>query len=600
MEMRAENSPRPPLAFIGYQPLEEPTPPSALPNSPRRAFQHIRRRIALVAVVTAVGALLSLGASQIIKPAYTATALLAVNDTDAGSGGGASDVAVDTQIAMLQSQEFLKRAYNAVSHDERLNATVPRVIDLERRLKVIQVLKSPLIAVAFSAKSPTDAADIANKIARVFVEDPFLQGAESVDDASRGLSHQIAVLEAALRRVESKEPDGKSLSANDDPSLEASNLRDQIAGLKVSQSLGQLRDERRRETLAMSPPVQLVALAQPPARPSSMNPKMIIIPATVASTIFSLALALVLGQLGQRIYFLSDLVESFSFPCAGAVPRRRGRGIAARNTLSRQSIGYSRAIEAVVTRTLLMQRVQGRAILITSSGCDGGGSEFALNFVSCAARMGRRVLLIDLDMTRLSGHAARKRPATAGPGALDVLAGRSPASDAIVRHPQIDCDHLSAAGDGNVDLLPVLAGGRMKQILTELKPIYDCVVLRGPPVNGVSETQLIAAAVDTTILVVRSGVSAFSEVKDALGALALSMSLGSFGPASSNLFTVLTDAPKRNLPPPFRNKRFAKRVDRSLRADSSAIRPGPNETPEGKGDRSRHDYAECRLTPSCG
>jgi polysaccharide biosynthesis transport protein len=330
-----------------------------------------------------------------------------------------------------------------------------------------------------------------------------------------------------------------------------------------------------------------------------MNPKMIVIPATVASTIFSFALALMLGQFDQRIYFPADLAESFAFPCAGAVPRRRG-GIAARRAISRQSIGYWRAIEAVVTRTLLMQRVQGRAILITSSGRDGRGSEFALNFASSAARMGRRVLLIDLGITRASGRAARKRPAAPGPGALDVLAGRCPPSDAIVRLSEIDCDHLSVEGDGNVDLLPVLAAGRMKQILTDLKPVYDCVVLQGPPVVGVSETQLIAAAVDTTILVIRSGVSSFSDVKDALSALAWSMSLGAFGPASSNLFTVLTDAPKRNLPPPFRDKRFAKPVDRLLRAASSAIRSVPDEAAEGKGDRSRHDYAECRLTPSCG
>ena len=595
MEMRAENSPRPPFAFIGYQPLGEPAPPNSLP----RAFHHIRRRIALVAVFTAVGGLLSLGASQIVKPTYTATALLAVSDTDASNDGRTSDVTVDTQIAMLQSQAFLKRAYDAVSHDERLNAAVPRAVDLERRLKVIQVLKSPLIAVAFSAKSPTDAADIANKIARVSVEDPFLQGVESVDDASRGLSRQIAVLEAALQRVESKEPDDdKSLSAIRDASLEASTLRDQIAGLRLSQSLGQLRDERRRETLAMSPPIQLVALAQPPERPSSMNPKMIVIPATVASTILGFALALMLGRLDQRIYLPSDLVEGFSFPCAGAVPWRRSRGIAAWNTTSRQSIGYWRATDAVVTRTLLLQRVQGRAILIASSGRDGGGSEFALNFASSAARMGRRVLLIDIDPTRPSGRATRKRPAAPGPGALDVLAGRCPASDAILRLPEIDCDYLPAQRDDNMDLLPLLAGGQMRQIVTELRPTYDCVVLRGPPVIGVSETQLIAAAVDTTILVVRSGVSVFSDVKEALSMLALSMS--ALGPASSNIFTVLTDAPRRNLPPHFRNKRFAKRVDRSLRAASSAIRSVPNEIPGREGDRSRHDDADCHLTPSWG
>ena len=599
MEMRAENSPRPPFALVDYEPFRvQAPPPSAPPNSLQRAFHHIRRRIALVAVITGVGGLLSIVASQIIKPTYTATALLAVNDGDAGSDGRTSDVTVDTQIAMLQSQAFFKRAYDAVSHDERLNSAVPRVIDLERRLKVIQVLKSPLIAVAFSAKSPTDAADIANKIARVFVEDPFLQGVESVDDASRGLSRQIAVLEAALQRVESKEPDGKSLSAIGDASLEASTLRDQIAGLRLSQSLGQLRDERRRESLAMSPPIQLVALAQPPARPSSMNPKMIVIPATVASTIFGFVLALLLGRLDQRIYLPSDVVESFPFPCAGAVPRRRGRG-AARNTTSRESMGYWRAIDAVVTRTLLLQRVQGRAIIIASSGRDGGGSEFALNFASSAARMGQRVLLIDIDTTRPSGRATRKRPPTPGPGVLDVLAGRCPASDAVLRLPAIDCDYLPTHRDDNVDLLPLLAGGRLKQIVTELKPTYDCVVLQGPPVIGVSETQLIAAAIDLTILVVRSGVSTFSDVKDALSTLALSMSLGAFGPAS-NIFTVLTGAPRRNLPPPFRNQRFAKRVDRSFRAANSTNQSVPDETQGGEGDRSRHYDADCHLTPSCG
>ncbi len=171
----------------------------------RRVWGCIRRRLAIIVISAALGGTLSVVASIALKPTYTATALIAVNEAD--DSNRSNDVSVDTQLAMLQSSVFMDRAFEALSRDDRLRAAVPQHVDLERHLKVSQQLKSRLIEVAFSAKSPGDAADIANKIARLYVEDPYLQSTGSVDDASelgRGRSRcsslRFSVSKARRRR----------------------------------------------------------------------------------------------------------------------------------------------------------------------------------------------------------------------------------------------------------------------------------------------------------------------------------------------------------------------------------------------------------------
>ncbi len=319
----------------------------------------------------------------------------------------------------------------------------------------------------------------------------------------------------------------------------------------------------------MSPPVQLVALAQPPTRPSSLRPLLIIIPATILSTIFGVALALLLGGLDKRIYVPSDLTEKLAFAYAGALPAPRRRLVAAQSRGS-GDIGYLRAIDAVVTEVLLMQKAQKRTVLVTTSEEERETSEFALVFASAAARMRRRVLLVDLTTTRSAKRQFSRRESTQGPDVFDVLAGRCPASAAIRSVLGNDLDWLPNKHESDADALALIAGGRLKHLVADLRVSYDWIVLRGPPVTGVSETRLIAASADATILLVRSGISRFPEVVDALNTLSSSMTTDVFGEFSSQIIPVLTDAPRWSLPKPYRNKRVVKRPDFSLPPLASA------------------------------
>ncbi len=316
-----------------------------------RALGHVRRRFALIVICIAAGTFAALIISVFHKPTFTAAALLSVNAAaDDGSGHG-NDASVDTQIAMLQSPTFMDRAFSMLSRDAAIRKLLRRPEDLDRRLKVNQVMRSNLVSIDFSAGSPEMAAEIANRIARMYVEDPLLQGVRSIDDATETLSERIAALETRLARLDA---DGQKTPRGSSDSEQATDLREQIATLKVSLSLARRSQETHEQALALSPPVQLIALANPPARPSSIRSILIVVPAIIFSIIFGLALALVMGALDSRIYRPSDLTDRLKFSGTVAIPVRRSGFNGRFRSTGAPSVGYLRAINSVVTSTLLL------------------------------------------------------------------------------------------------------------------------------------------------------------------------------------------------------------------------------------------------------
>ena len=515
-----------------------------------QAVARLHRRFGLVIACILAGVALSFAAAFLPGPTYTATALISVAEGDDNASSRATDAAVDTQIAMLQSPIFIERAFNALSLDDHLKQAVSRVSDFERRLKVMQQLRSRLIAISFSAKSPTAAAEVANLIARLYVEDPFLQSVESVDDSSRKLSLRIQELSDEIQRAADEAAPNKGGLASPASTERIQSLKDQMSSLQLSQALVQRRMENREHTLAMTPPVQLIALATPPTRRSSINPALIMIPGAIFSAIFGIASALLLGALDKRIYSISDLTANIDVPFVGGIPARLRRSFFGAPKSSDIQRGYTRAVEAIVTRTLLLQSRPRRVLLVTSSDIGDKAPEFARILAAAAARLGRRVLLVELDMTGprkdcetevSESDPSRQRDI------VDVLANFSRPASAIRRVIESDLHILPLSEDRDCDSFALVASGRLKHLLDELRVDYDWIVVAGPPVIGVNETRIIATAVDAALLIVRSGVSKLPDVREALDAIAESMSLAGVSDVD-RLAAVLIDAPKSDLP----------------------------------------------------
>jgi Mrp family chromosome partitioning ATPase/capsular polysaccharide biosynthesis protein len=480
-----------------------PAARTAPPMTLARVLEHIRRRLRLVAECIAIGGAISVAAGLILKPTFTATALLAVSEAESGAPSQATDSAVDTQMAMLQSQAFLERAFNALSADPELRASASNVTALERRLKVKQASKSRLFSVSFSARSPVLAADAVNRIVRLYVEDPVLQNVESVDDVTIQFSTRIKELEDRLAAANKA---GEDAGGGAGQALQES-LREQIASLKLSESLARRRQESRRQNLAAAPPVQLVALATPPMRRSSLNPLLIVGPGVLFSALVGVGLAAVLGRLDKRIHSREQFEYLLGRECAGEIPLPVKRG--ARNG----QLAYTRALEALVTKTVLLPAARARAILIAASDAKASDAFFARDFAEAAARTLPRVLLIDLDISRapITTHLFRRMlgrtEKAQGPDILDVVAGRHGVEDAIKRDAGRSLWVLPLRRPIVDDTFAQFSSDRLRMLLEGLRRSFSLVVIEGPPMGAMHEACFLASLADAALIYARCGAS---------------------------------------------------------------------------------------------
>jgi uncharacterized protein involved in exopolysaccharide biosynthesis/Mrp family chromosome partitioning ATPase len=157
----------------------------------KRIFNTLQRRRRVIVYTVAAGGILALLASIIFGPSYLATAQLIIDlqrpdISNQGMTGApiavsqvAEDSAIDTHITTLTSDANLRQALQALgSLDEKDvgRADKPAILKenaaltrLRRGLKVGQERRSRIISVGYNDRDPNQAAQIANAVARVYV-----------------------------------------------------------------------------------------------------------------------------------------------------------------------------------------------------------------------------------------------------------------------------------------------------------------------------------------------------------------------------------------------------------------------------------------------
>lgn len=152
---------------------------------------------------------------------------------------------------------------------------------------------------------------------------------------------------------------------------------------------------------------------------------------------------------------------------------------------------------------MLHHQEQNRVIMLTSLGPDSGKTFLSANLAACFAQLGKKVLVIDLDMRR---HTLSH----------------------LIDHPKHDIsDYLSHAIDEidnvvfpcpqqeKLDIIPVrktppnptelLHEPRFADMMQQLRQRYDYIFIDCPPVGLVSDSLIISSVADLTVFVVRSG-----------------------------------------------------------------------------------------------
>ncbi|MGG0574537.1 CpsD/CapB family tyrosine-protein kinase [Priestia aryabhattai] len=143
-----------------------------------------------------------------------------------------------------------------------------------------------------------------------------------------------------------------------------------------------------------------------------------------------------------------------------------------------------------------------KTIVLTSSGAEEGKSTTSSNLATVYAQQGLKVLLIDADLRKPTGHYTFRLENHIG--LTNVLTRQSTLAQAV---QESEIPHLSVLTSGPIPPNPseLLASVQMAELLKEMKKQFDMIIFDTPPILAVADAQILANQVDGTILVVSSG-----------------------------------------------------------------------------------------------
>jgi receptor protein-tyrosine kinase len=156
-----------------------------------------------------------------------------------------------------------------------------------------------------------------------------------------------------------------------------------------------------------------------------------------------------------------------------------------------------------VLRTKIVHHpAQPRVILVSSAGPGDGKTTTAVNLAGAfALKNNGPILLIDGDFRRPA--VAHQLSLPGRPGLADVLAGKATLEDAIARLDGYPSLYVLQAGKSDRNPTELLDSSIWRETIQCARAIFNHIIIDSPPIGSVADHELLMAAVDGAIVVVR-------------------------------------------------------------------------------------------------
>lgn len=258
--------------------------------------------------------------------------------------------------------------------------------------------------------------------------------------------------------------------------------------------------------------ITLVDRAQLPDAPISPNSTRNLLLGLLAGMALAAAIALAREIVDDTLHAPDDVEGKLKLPLLGVTPLA-GAEIQYEldNTKSPLAEAYYSA------RTTIDYASNGpvhKILMITSSSPNEGKSTTAVALAQDFARIGRRVLLMDMDLRRPSLHRTFGIQKDAK-GFTDVLLNGASFDEVLVKDQAWSTCFLPV---GALPPNPVhlLSSDLIVDFFDRIKKDYDVIVLDCPPVMGLADALLISRIADSVIFVVEAGRAHNGQAKTAV------------------------------------------------------------------------------------
>lgn len=263
--------------------------------------------------------------------------------------------------------------------------------------------------------------------------------------------------------------------------------------------------------------VAIVDPAKLPDRPSKPSLLVNLLLAMLAGGVLGAAAAAALEQIDEGISDPGEAQEKLGLPLLGTSPRIKTEPLEALREPRSALVEAYLSVQA----NLELSTAHGapRSLAITSTRPREGKSTTAIALALSLARARRKVILVDADMRSPSVHSAFDLPNEQG--VSNFLAGAD-SLEGMVHQTDRDGLTVLTAGPQPPNAADLLTGGRMRLLIERLQEQFDHVIVDSPPVIGLADAPLVAAAVESVIYVVEARSIQAGVVRSALGRMATS------------------------------------------------------------------------------
>ncbi len=297
-------------------------------------------------------------------------------------------------------------------------------------------------------------------------------------------------------------------------------VRKQLAELSPRQRFGTagLELQSRAQTLTLLAglqprSVELAEHAVVPTQPSSPRTSRNLLIGVLLGLVLGLCVALLIERVDQRMAVVGELELAYNAAVLGVLPQSaslshiRSKGSALALLPSDDAEAFH-MIFARLKATHPDRRLQ--TVVVTSATQREGKTTVALHLAEAAARMGSRVILIELNMRNpMLAEVLDIRPDAGLTEILRGTAGLYEATSSVISQSAADprrrLDVIVAGQELPENPVELIESGTMNALLAEVKSGYDVIVIDAPELLGVSDALLLAAKADGLVLVGRIG-----------------------------------------------------------------------------------------------
>jgi len=289
-------------------------------------------------------------------------------------------------------------------------------------------------------------------------------------------------------------------------SREAAASRDQLATLLTRYNLISSAANVQRNDAT------LLDGAMVPGSPSSPNLFTNLFLALILGSGLAIAIAVMRELFDDRLRSIEDLESKLRLPALGQTP------YVAQELDGEMDSMFSPISEAYssirATLDFALPKAGHYVIQFTSSQPAEGKTTSAIAIATKFAQIGRKVLLIDMDLRRPAVNKSLGLD-KAEVGVVDVLHGRVPLSQAMLTN---HTPNLFILPTGTIPHNPVeiLSSGLVPEFLTAHRREFDVIVIDSSPVLGIADAPLLSRYVDAVVFVVEANRAHFGQVRMAV------------------------------------------------------------------------------------